>query len=425
MRVLYLVFIDIKSRFGLFSAVTQRIKHACKYLDHCEAYILSYRDTKALRFFKRLFLKIEKEADLPEAFDYEGIHYTFVYLENTFFKAFLRKLFNLDFVDRYARKLEVLTDVASFDLIHDHWAYPNGHAAGLLARPHGVPYVITAHGSDVHTHPLKSRVQKSRLVRSLDNAARNIFISDFLRKAARELGYSADNGVIIGNGIDIEKFETSSNDGLKRELGLENKKVIGFVGTLTEIKRADKFPEIFDLISKSCPEPVAFVVVGDGILMPFLRDCLQKGTMPRDVILAGAVDHCRIPGYIRCFDVLILPSRSEGFGLVVLEANACCVPVVGSSNGAIPEVIGTGGVVVEEGENFEMRFAEAVVGMMSQPVDRDALRARAENYSWHSIIRQELHVYREITAGGRYGRDASRSDGAGVYRAPHRGSDSG
>ena len=95
-------------------------------------------------------------------------------------------------------------------------------------------------------------------------------------------------------------------------------------------------------------------------------------------------------------DVMILPSKNEGWPCVVLEAQACGVPVVGSSNGGIPEAIGDGGIVVEEGEDFEKRFAEAVVELLKNPIERDYLRERALGFSWKNIVKQEVTVYEEV-----------------------------
>jgi len=93
---------------------------------------------------------------------------------------------------------------------------------------------------------------------------------------------------------------------------------------------------------------------------------------------------------------MILPSRNEGFGSVIIEAQACGVPVVGSSNGGIPEVIGDGGIVVEEGEDFEKRFAEAVVEMLKKPIDSGYLRERTLGFSWENIVKREVAVYEEV-----------------------------
>jgi glycosyltransferase involved in cell wall biosynthesis len=63
-------------------------------------------------------------------------------------------------------------------------------------------------------------------------------------------------------------------------------------------------------------------------------------------------------------DVMMLPSREEGFGAVVIEAQACGTCVIGSSNGGIPEAIGFDEYVVEERENFEEKFAKRVINIL-------------------------------------------------------------
>ncbi|HBT50673.1 MAG TPA: hypothetical protein DEA49_00945 [Petrotoga sp.] len=98
---------------------------------------------------------------------------------------------------------------------------------------------------------------------------------------------------------------------------------------------------------------------------------------------------------MNAMDVMILPSRNEGFGAVVIEAQGCGVAVVGSSNGGIPEAIGDGGVVVEDGEDFEKRFAQSVVKLLEDPIDESYLRKRALGFSWENIVEKEIKVYNE------------------------------
>ena len=97
-------------------------------------------------------------------------------------------------------------------------------------------------------------------------------------------------------------------------------------------------------------------------------------------------------------DLLVLPSINEGFGIVVIEANACGVPVVGSTSGGIPETIGYGGVTVSEGDNFVARFAASCVKLLERPMNRIALNKRIQPYSSSRVIQQEIALYSALLA---------------------------
>jgi glycosyltransferase involved in cell wall biosynthesis len=174
-------------------------------------------------------------------------------------------------------------------------------------------------------------------------------------------------------------------------LGL-SKKVVGFVGGLKKVKRGDKLPEIFSYISSIYD--AEFLVVGDGELRKSIENECKKRKLK--VKFVGSVSHEDVPYYMNAMDVMILPSRNEGWPCVVLEAQGCGVAVVGSSNGGIPEAIGDGGIVVEEGEDFEKRFAESVVKLLESPIDESYLRKRALDFSWKNIVEKELEVYNEV-----------------------------
>jgi len=99
---------------------------------------------------------------------------------------------------------------------------------------------------------------------------------------------------------------------------------------------------------------------------------------------------------MNAMDVMILPSRNEGFGAVVIEAQACGTCVVGSSNGGIPEAIGFEEFVVQEGENFEERSAEKVVWVLENGYEPNRFIERAKDYTWQSIVRREIKVYNAV-----------------------------
>jgi len=276
-----------------------------------------------------------------------------------------------------------------FHIIHAHGMYdaPAGLVAKLLSQKLNIPYMVTCHGSDINLAMPKA---KELYVDVLENAAKVIFVSNALLNKAKSFGYAGENSVVIPNGIEPDIFKPLDKEKIKKELGL-SKKVVGFVGGLKKVKRADKLPEIFSYISSIYD--AEFLVVGDGELRKGIENECKKRRL--QVKFVGNVSHEDVPYYMNAMDVMILPSRNEGWPCVVLEAQGCEVAVVGSSNGGIPEAIGDGGVVVEDGEEFEKRFAESVVNLLENPIDEGYLRKRALGFSWENIVEKEIEVYNE------------------------------
>jgi len=373
--------------------ITNRLKALKEFDIEFKTYGIIGKDTFILKIVKYIFRK--QEAGIREAsIVSKGIEYNYANFKRTLMDSIYKKAFRKDLLLTYSRRLSEkisnLTINESFDIIHAHGMYtpPSGLVAKLLSEKLGIPYVVTCHGSDIN---LAMPNNKELYNNVLEQAGKVIFVSNALLNNAKLLGYSGKNAVVIPNGIDPKIFMLLDKEKIKKELGL-NKKVVGFVGGLKKIKRADKLPEIFEYISSK--KDVEFLVVGDGELRENVEKEFQKRNLK--VKFVGRVSQDKVPYYMNAMDVMILPSRNEGFGAVIIEAQGCGIPVVGSSNGGIPEAIGDGGIVVEEGENFEKRFAEAVINFLENPIDSNYIREKALEYSWENIVKKEVKVYEEV-----------------------------
>ncbi|KHC90366.1 group 1 glycosyl transferase [Thermotoga sp. Mc24] len=293
---------------------------------------------------------------------------------------------------KYSNRIKSLLEISKFDLIHAHGMYsiPAGEIAYLLAKEYNKPFVITLHGSDVN---LLMPKRKERYIEILENASRCIFVSRALLEKAKSFGYSGQNAVVIPNGYDPDVFKPMDKNAVRKELGIykENTHYVGFVGNLIPIKRADKLPEIFGKIAKELPN-TRFLIVGDGVL----KDKILKEMKGLDVVFTGRVVQTKVAKYMNAMDVMVLPSRNEGWPCVVLEAQACGTCVIGSSNGGIPEAIGFEEYVVEEGENFEDRFARKMVDVLKSGYDRNKLIERAKRFTWEEIVKREIKIYNQV-----------------------------
>jgi glycosyltransferase involved in cell wall biosynthesis len=166
--------------------------------------------------------------------------------------------------------------------------------------------------------------------------------------------------------VDPETYRPGRSPELRRALGTTGF-VVGYVGRLVEAKG------LRTLIEAAAALPdVQLLVVGDG---PLRRELETTGCAR----LVGAVPRAEVPRHLNALDALVLPSLTtatwkEQFGHVLIEAMACGVPVIGSSSGAIPDVIGDAGLIFREGDATALRTA--IVALRNDP-DRRALLARA------------------------------------------------
>ena len=323
----------------------------------------------------------------------ENFIWKFLYYKESFF-AKLRHRKNISLIiDEIVNQVEQIPNILEYSLIQTQYATHLSFVACKLKQKYGIPYVIKAHGSDIHTFPLKCKQNLDLTLEALENANKVIFVSRKLLEVAKSFGYRTDNYEIIPNGIDPAIFMPMNKQAIKANLEF-SKKVVGFVGRLIPVKRVDKFASIFSWIQKSCLD-VQFLVVGSGFLRKKLEKTLKLQGI--DAVFTGQVPHDKVPFYMNAMDVMILPSRNEGWPCVVLEAHACGVPVVGSSNGGIPEAVGNTDFIVEEDEHFENRFAEIVCEVLDdENIDTSKLIDRANKFTWQNIVDLEVAIYNEI-----------------------------
>ncbi|WP_167816018.1 glycosyltransferase, partial [Methanocorpusculum sp. GPch4] len=148
------------------------------------------------------------------------------------------------------KKITDNIEIKSDTLIHAHWACPEGYYAVKLAKTYQVPCVITAYGSDIHTLPQHNKTMRKYLPKILENANKVTFMSKALLNSGINIGYSGENSAIIPVGVDTNIFYPIDKDSASKKTGWRQTKkyVVGFVGNLIPIKRADCLPRIFSII---------------------------------------------------------------------------------------------------------------------------------------------------------------------------------
>jgi len=161
---------------------------------------------------------------------------------------------------------------------------------------------------------------------------------------------------------------------------------------------------LLDLLEAVAGLPWArLLLVGGGVMEAELRRRAGQPDLQGRVEFAGRVPSSALPDLYRRMDVLVLPSRTmptwkEQFGRVLVEAMACGVPVVGSSCGEIPQVIGEAGLVYPEGEVMALR---AALERLRDSGERAELGRRGRervlaHFTQKRVAQAYLEVYREM-----------------------------
>ncbi|WP_054754520.1 glycosyltransferase [Piscibacillus salipiscarius] len=277
-------------------------------------------------------------------------------------------------------------EIIDSNVIHAHWGMPHGYIAYLLGKEFKIPYFITLHGSDVNSVKEKNL---SKLITALENADKCFFVSEELLNSAINKGYSGKNAVITYNGVDTEKFY------LKNEFNKKFKK-IGYVGSLEYKKGADLLPKIFSNIHMRYPS-TRFKIVGDGPLKLSLKKEISNLGIEDIVEFTGNVDKDSVPIFLNDVDLVVIPSRMEGLGMVVLEANAMGIPVVGSNVGGIPEAVGNYKNVFNLDNYFIFNISKRSIEILKNEDYKNnarLLRNRVEDsFNWDSIVSIEQKFY--------------------------------
>ncbi len=240
----------------------------------------------------------------------------------------------LMFKNNAKKALEDLIKKEDIDIIHGHYLFPAGAAAVEVGNKHNIKTYVTAHGSDMFELYKSKPFMRPTIKKVLKNADGIFAVSKALRQEIIATGVSgiAEKTKLSWNSVDITKFSLKDDDSFKKEFGLFDKPIVLFVGNLIKRKNVGALLEA----KKIAKSDYYLVIVGDGPLSKKLRKKVEDENIP-DVIFTGS--RTDVENIIPNCDFLVLPSFSESFGLVLIEALACGKPVIGSDVGGISEII--------------------------------------------------------------------------------------
>lgn len=286
------------------------------------------------------------------------------------------------------------------DIIDAHFAYPDGYAATLLGRWLKVPVAITLRGTEARHARTPALV--GPLKKALQGATRLIAVSAELRRVAVQLGADPARALVVGNGVDISKFQPHPKDEARAKLGIAPKaRVLISVGGLVERKGFHRVIPLLPELLKTYPDLVYLIVGGasaEGDNRAELEKMVADLGLGAHVRFLGPKPHEELAAVLSAADVFVLATRAEGWANVFLEAMACGLPVVTTDVGGNREVVCRPelGEVVPFGD--AQALGKALQAALRAQWNAECIRQYAQENAWPHRVQVLLDVLRSMAA---------------------------
>lgn len=303
---------------------------------------------------------------------------------------------------------------AAYDILHSHY-WLSGWAGVLLHDVLRVPLAISFHTlgrvKDATRRPDQTPAGLLRIAAETEVIARaGCVIASTQAEAAQLIEHYAANPerlCVSPPGVDHRVFYPGDRRAAREALGLPGDgPLVLFVGRIQPLKGPDIALAAFALLAVRLPDCRLLVVGGPSGPQgreesAFLRAGTAAAGLEGRVLLHDPLPHPEIATAYRAADVVVVPSRSESFGLVAAEAQACGIPVVASAVGGLAHNVADGesGLLVPGWDPAD--YAAALGRVLTEPglaerLGRGAV-ANAEQFSWPATADRMLELYRGIS----------------------------
>lgn len=286
----------------------------------------------------------------------------------------------------YKNRLKKLFRDSKIQLLHAHYALPDGYIAYQIHQTLGIPYIVSVRGSDLKFLKLNENCNTKRLINSvLSNASQIVVHNAAQQEMISQAGFQS---VIVSHGIEANFLKPKEIESASNEI------TIATVGELIQQKHIDWVVEAVKNYKGS--KKLTLMIAGEGPMHDQL-ETMADGA--KNIHVLGKIPHEEVGKLLEKSQIFALPSVNETFGLVYLEATA--------HQNAVIATRGTGvwGVFNDKEEMLYCDSQQSFAEMLYQLIDNDEFRndmakkayeKTAYNFTWDKIINRYSEIYNNL-----------------------------
>lgn len=292
------------------------------------------------------------------------------------------------------KAIEKKYDVSSFDLIHAYTLYTDGNVARILSEKYNIPFVVAVRNTDVNTFFKKMKLLRHRGIETMKKAKYVFFLSEAYKKAVfdkfipdkfKEELQSKTH--VIPNGIDDFWFANENRESKEKKLFDEIRLV--YAGVIDKNKNIETTQSAIRILQNHGLN-VKLTVVGKKKDTAVFNTIIQD---PNTTVLSPMPKEKLIDIY-RSADIFIMPSYTESFGLVYVEAMSQGLPIIYSKGQGFDEQFQNGMVGYSVYANSPQSVADGIRNVLHEYSDiQSRVVNSARRFNWKEIVKYYYSLY--------------------------------
>lgn len=314
---------------------------------------------------------------------------------------------DFDEIPTIASNLTFIENLKNFDfnrisLIYQRYSI-NNFLGVEIALKYNLPLIIEFNGSEVWISKNWGKALKYESLSKkielmvLNKADLIIVVSSPIKSDLVKLGINSEKILINPNGVDPDVYKPKANSILKKKLGIDNKIVIGFIGTFGPWHGAENLAEAFVVLLRKYPNlnnNVHLLMIGDGVRMTNVKEIIDSNELSLNTTFTGVIPQIEGPNYLDCCDIYVSPHVPNADGTAffgsptkLFEYMSMGKGIVASNLDQIGEILvdKKTALLVKPGDVIELSNSLYELIINKELRDRLGMQARSEiinNYSW-------------------------------------------